>query len=427
VTAHPGAYCSPAGAIGQTNAGTEMVCSVGKPGDRARWRRNGPKPATTPRKRRARASKAASAPLPQVDAGIDPNTQPKHAVPEAADAQVKPDTEPMTDQEAADKIRQAYGEQPDKWMTMKDLAAKTGLTPEEIKRGTRHLLRNDENFRADQEPFGHRVQDDDRAVSPVIGGEALHKFTWIDVDKPIEPIGQDAQTGPSVSPAPIAEPVTPAARPAEKATVMPPRSPDPIEPPNGGWGIDQGLMHFDSALGKAWTGLSDDDKRLTVDGRPLANVVKDLGEGITRRRHSSQQALDELRRIRNQLPDGSRPAAVIDQAITRLDAPVKPMPNLPADTPAPMRQLVQELNSIPLVRRGYDHGMPMGDEFHEDDRVADIARRWSAGELSATGVGREIENLTRYRHESMEGWTEIREAVARATRDVRVWGRRKQA
>jgi hypothetical protein len=38
VGVHPGAFCSPEGALGVTDAGTAMVCST-KPGDsRARWR-----------------------------------------------------------------------------------------------------------------------------------------------------------------------------------------------------------------------------------------------------------------------------------------------------------------------------------------------------------------------------------------------------
>jgi hypothetical protein len=431
VTAHPGAFCSPEGGTDQTNAGTDMVCSVGAPGQRARWRRNGPAPARRPRKRRA-AGSTANTPLPQVNAGIDPTAGPKHEVPEAADAQAAKkaaENGPMTDQEIADRIRKAYGEQPDKWMAMKDLAAKTGLTPEEIARGTKELLKDD-NFRAEPEPFGHRVQADDRAVSPVIGGEARHKLAFMDrvnanpaETTPAAPAAKP-EPAPAPAPAPAAKP-EPAPVQEKRATTMPPRSDQPIEPPNGGWGIDQGLMHFDSAHGRLWNDLGD-DQHLTVDGRPLGNVVKDLGEGITLKKHSSQDALGELRRIRQQLPEGSRPARLLDTAIERLDAPARPMPDLPADTPPQLRTLVEELHSIPLVRRGYDYGFPTGEPFHEDEKVAEIARRWSAGELSGNGVGREIERLTSYRHEAMEGWTEIRGSIARATSDVRTWGRRKQ-
>lgn len=303
---HPGSFCSPPGATGQTVNGTGMVCAPHpEKGGRARWRSDGTTPARAPRRRAARRSTATAAvgTLPIVDAGINP-----HAVPAPA----------------------AAGEQP-------------------------------------------------------------------------------------------APPVTPPAEP-EQATTMPPRSAQPLEPPNGGWGIDQGLMHFDGALGRLWNGL-DDDRHLTVDGRPLGNVIKDLGEGISLDKHSSQHALDDLRRIRRQLPDGSRPAQLVDAAINRLDAPDRPLPDLPANTPPQLRTLVEELNAIPLVRRGRDVGGGR-DAFHETDMVADMAHRWSAGQLRPFTFESELRNLTGHRHESMEGWSEIRSAVAKASRDINQWGRR---
>lgn len=85
---HPGAFCSPAGATGDSNAGTPMICSVAKPGERARWRRNGPSPARPRRARgtgRGRTSTTAAAPMPQVDVGIDP-----HKIPEPAQQETQP-------------------------------------------------------------------------------------------------------------------------------------------------------------------------------------------------------------------------------------------------------------------------------------------------------------------------------------------------
>jgi hypothetical protein len=73
VTAHPGAFCSPAGGTDQTKTGTPMICTVvGPPGSRARWRRNGPAPTRTPRRRGGApaASSTGGAALPVYDAGI---------------------------------------------------------------------------------------------------------------------------------------------------------------------------------------------------------------------------------------------------------------------------------------------------------------------------------------------------------------------
>jgi hypothetical protein len=81
-----------------------------------------------------------------------------------------------------------------------------------------------------------------------------------------------------------------------------------------------------------------------------------------------------------------------------------------------------ELNAIPLVRRGYDEGS--GEEFHETDQLADATNRWMNGEISRSQLERTLESLLQGRHESQEGWTEIKTAVNRALADFRQWARR---
>jgi hypothetical protein len=229
------------------------------------------------------------------------------------------------------------------------------------------------------------------------------------------------------TPAAPDSPVIPTQRTPEEPVQQPPmpaRSPEPIRPPNGEWGVDQGLMHFDGACGVLWNRLGD-DRHLEVDGRALGNVVCDLGEGITRKKHDTNHVLAELRRVRTQVPDGTAAAGHLDKAINRLDAPNRPAPPLPDDAPPQLRTLMSELNNINLVRRGRDVGFPMSsDGTYETDKLADIAARWSRGELRRSGLEREIDDLRGMRHESMEGWMEIRTAIGRALADVRVWGRR---
>lgn len=89
---HPGSFCSPPGGTGETVTGVPMVCSPKKTGDRARWRRNGPAPARTPRGRGRRPAAGGST-LPVVNTGIDP-TKPAAEPPPAAD------TKPTTEQPA---------------------------------------------------------------------------------------------------------------------------------------------------------------------------------------------------------------------------------------------------------------------------------------------------------------------------------------
>jgi hypothetical protein len=202
-----------------------------------------------------------------------------------------------------------------------------------------------------------------------------------------------------------------------------PRSTEPIRPPNGGEGIDQGLMHFDSALGVLWNALGD-DRHLQVDGHALGNLITDLGEGITRRRHDTNHAVAQLRRLRAQIPD-SPAARLVDQALDRLDAPPRPVPRLPEQAPEQLRTLIAELNEINLVRRGYDAGI--AEAFHETDHVADLAHQWAAGTLSATRFERQLRDLSRRRHESHEGYTEIHAAFDRALQNARQWMRRRPA
>lgn len=209
----------------------------------------------------------------------------------------------------------------------------------------------------------------------------------------------------------------------QPAVPEPSRSSEEIRPPNGGWGIDQGLMHFAGALGRLWNTLGD-DQHLQVDGHALGNIITDLGEGITRRRHDTTHALRELRRIRTQLPDTSTAAQRVDTAINRLDAPDRPAPALPDNAPQQLKDLMTELSAIPLVRRGYDQGGSELTPFHETDQLAEAAGRWLNGDITRGVLESEIRGLARRRHESSEGWIEIREAVGRALRDFRQWAKR---
>ncbi|SNY72913.1 ADP-ribosyltransferase [Paractinoplanes atraurantiacus] len=208
----------------------------------------------------------------------------------------------------------------------------------------------------------------------------------------------------------------------EPAVPEPGRSAEEIVPPNGGWGIDQGLMHFDGALGRLWNTLGD-DKHLEVDGHALGNIITDLGEGITLRRHDTNHALRELRRIRTHLPDSSTAAQRVDVAIGRLNAPDRPAPALPDKTPQQLKDLMADLNAIPLVRRGYDEGSG-GVAFHETDQLAEVTRRWMNGEIHRSQLERELEGMLQRRHESSEGWTEIKVAVGRALTNFRQWAKR---
>lgn len=57
------------------------------------------------------------------------------------------------------------------------IAERAGLSGQELA-GALEELMGDEDFRAEPEPFGHRITGWDKVNAPVIGGEARHLIRW---------------------------------------------------------------------------------------------------------------------------------------------------------------------------------------------------------------------------------------------------------
>jgi hypothetical protein len=75
------------------------------------------------------------------------------------------------------EIVEAYAGRNGQWVRIAEIAERSGLTAEELQIGIEDLMQ-DEDFRAEPEPFAFRITDADRAVAPVIGGEARHLISW---------------------------------------------------------------------------------------------------------------------------------------------------------------------------------------------------------------------------------------------------------
>ena len=75
------------------------------------------------------------------------------------------------------EIVEAYNGRNGQWVRVTEIAAKTGLTRAELAAGLTDLL-NDDDFRAEPEPFAWRITAADLAVAPIIGGEARHMIWW---------------------------------------------------------------------------------------------------------------------------------------------------------------------------------------------------------------------------------------------------------
>lgn len=82
------------------------------------------------------------------------------------------------------EIIEAYGNRFGQWVSINEIADKTGLTEAELAEGITELMEDQEHFWAEPEVHGHRTisraQYDAgvRPVAPVIGGEARHKICW---------------------------------------------------------------------------------------------------------------------------------------------------------------------------------------------------------------------------------------------------------
>ena len=82
----------------------------------------------------------------------------------------------ITDQDI-EKIAEAYTAAGATWVKIEDIAKATGMSGEQIGTAIRALMADD-GFRAEPQPFNHRITEWDKANAPVIGGEARHLISW---------------------------------------------------------------------------------------------------------------------------------------------------------------------------------------------------------------------------------------------------------
>ncbi|MER5649705.1 hypothetical protein [Streptosporangium sp. NPDC002524] len=168
------------------------------------------------------------------------------------------------------------------------------------------------------------------------------------------------------------------------------------------------VYHDDGHIGQAVKELGD-DARLDVDGEPLANVLGKLATDAVAGRRSSQEVFEEMKKLRDRLPDNSAARRALDKAIGRLDAPDTPLPKVPDVTPQPLKQLIADLHAVPLVRR---------EPNKELDAALNIAEQFAAGKVSGMRLLAAVRRLGNQRHESLEGKFEIDRAVNRADKDL---------
>lgn len=149
--------------------------------------------------------------------------------------------------------------------------------------------------------------------------------------------------------------------------------------------------HEDGPIGSAVLSMGA-AARMDVDGEPLGNVLGKLATDVVRGHRSPQQALDELKVLRDRLPETGRARSQVDYAVYQMDGPDTPPPTVPDGAPEPLRRLANELHAIPMVRK---------DPTKELAPVLALAEDFVAGKVGRGGLMLGVRQLAEYRHESL--------------------------
>jgi hypothetical protein len=193
----------------------------------------------------------------------------------------------------------------------------------------------------------------------------------------------------------VPEPADVPEQPAAPAPVSGETSEAPLLP--NGWGDPTKTdinFHDDGQIGSAIKNMGD-DARMDVDGEPVANVLGRAATDVVTGRRTAAEGVEAYKEIRDRLPEGSDARQTLDFALTRIDAPASPPPEVPAGAPEPLKELMSELHSIPLLRRDPLEIRKLQEILREnfDDEPDD-------GPLHMRRFARDLRELNGMRHES---------------------------
>lgn len=167
---------------------------------------------------------------------------------------------------------------------------------------------------------------------------------------------------------------------------------------------DNSIMHGDSATMNLAQALARRNRNGT------ANRVMQLRFDMSRNGgelDAPQRALDELKRMRDTETDPVI-RRQFDDAISKIDAPQTPVPDLPKSTPPEARRLIEDLNRIPLARRSGSRSMASG-HMEGDSAVEELAqffRDVDAGkyrEGRASAADEKLRSILHKYHEMEDG------------------------
>ena len=177
------------------------------------------------------------------------------------------------------------------------------------------------------------------------------------------------------------------------------------------YGVPGGDVNFheDGAIGVALARMGEENKRLNIDGEPLANVLGKLATENVRGKISTEQMVRQLKELRDRVGDAKAKRA-LGQAIDKIDSPQVHI-DIPSNIPNELKELLQALERNPLTRQ-----MGSGGRESELKKVQDLALEIAKndGKFSKARLISEIRNLLGGRHESQEGYYDLLRAVKEA-------------
>lgn len=418
-----GGFCGPLGSKGETTAQTDVTCTLASDGkgrwkltpgaetakERKRREARGNKPKRGSGRRRATLNSVGAAPT-ALPAALTPVPA---AVPAAVPAP-HPDPDAMLDNIPLDvqrEIERRAGGDPAKAEELADAYLRDGELP-----GAKRAP-SPEEVRTDMNALGDAAK-----AREYLDGKNLTAGELRDLAK-----GLDIHVPPGATKDKLASDIvqwTVGRRLASEAISRPNlREVNPVKPidmsrRNDGplsenmWGAGSGYpvsYHPDGDWGRAVDALGA-DARVDYDGLPLKEHLDRTATEVIRGEKTTNDAIAELRRVRDRLPADSRAHRVVDGLIEDIDHPMTPAPQVPEGAHPAFAQLAQDLHSVPAARR----------DTTEIERVLEMARQSAARpnrnpRLWASDLERQVHNL---RHESngAEGKFDIDRAVRRAVR-----------
>ncbi len=173
-------------------------------------------------------------------------------------------------------------------------------------------------------------------------------------------------------------------------------------------------FHGDGNVGMALSRMTEDQKRLSIDGEPLANVLGKLVTDNSHNKISTEDLLHQLRALQNRIRD-EKIRNLIGQAADDINAPKVDF-HIPEGTPAPLKDLMEALARNPLARKGGRLGRDKSLVARLQDVINEVM---GGGDFSRYDILSKVRHLADFNHESEEGFYEMRRDVLRYAEELR--------